>query len=76
MHVPEYFWYDPFDPADWAGFQLKKRHLPADRPKRQRADRAESQVFQIAWALLQTGMDAAQVNQIIGLSINSLTNLH
>jgi Uma2 family endonuclease len=23
MHVTEYFWYDPFDPADWAGFQLQ-----------------------------------------------------
>lgn len=23
MHVPEYFWYDPFNPQDWAGFQLR-----------------------------------------------------
>ncbi len=23
MHVSEYFWYDPFDPDDWAGFQLQ-----------------------------------------------------
>ena len=23
MHVPEYFWYDPFNPDDWAGFQLR-----------------------------------------------------
>lgn len=23
MHVPEYFWYDPFNPQDWAGFQLQ-----------------------------------------------------
>lgn len=22
MRVPEYFWYDPFDPADWRGFRL------------------------------------------------------
>ncbi|QZZ20050.1 Uma2 family endonuclease [Leptothermofonsia sichuanensis E412] len=22
MHVPEYFWYDPFNPEDWAGFRL------------------------------------------------------
>jgi len=22
MHVPESFWYDPFNPADWEGFQL------------------------------------------------------
>ncbi|MGJ3253467.1 MAG: Uma2 family endonuclease [Elainellaceae cyanobacterium] len=23
MHVPEYFWYDPFNPEDWAGFRLQ-----------------------------------------------------
>jgi Uma2 family endonuclease len=22
MRVPEYFWYDPFDPTDWRGFRL------------------------------------------------------
>jgi len=23
LRVPEYFWYDPFNPADWAGFYLQ-----------------------------------------------------
>lgn len=23
LHLPEYFWFDPFDPEDWAGFQLQ-----------------------------------------------------
>ena len=23
MHVPEYYWFDPFNPQDWAGFQLQ-----------------------------------------------------
>lgn len=23
MHVPEYFWFDPFNPNDWAGFTLQ-----------------------------------------------------
>jgi Uma2 family endonuclease len=23
LHVPEYFWYDPFNPNDWAGFRLQ-----------------------------------------------------
>lgn len=23
MRVPEYFWYDPFEPNDWAGFRLQ-----------------------------------------------------
>ncbi|MBZ8178788.1 Uma2 family endonuclease [Oscillatoria salina] len=25
MRVPEYFWYDPFNPDDWAGFALQNR---------------------------------------------------
>lgn len=23
LHVPEYFWYDPYNPEDWAGFRLQ-----------------------------------------------------
>jgi Uma2 family endonuclease len=23
LHVPEYFWFNPFDPEDWAGFHLE-----------------------------------------------------
>ncbi|MEB3177705.1 MAG: Uma2 family endonuclease [Nostocaceae cyanobacterium] len=25
MRVPEYFWYDPFNPNDWAGFSIQQR---------------------------------------------------
>lgn len=25
MRVPEYFWYDPFNPDDWAGFAIQNR---------------------------------------------------
>ncbi|QZZ20309.1 Uma2 family endonuclease [Leptothermofonsia sichuanensis E412] len=25
MRVPEYFWYDPFNPEDWAGFSIQQR---------------------------------------------------
>lgn len=25
MRVPEYFWYDPFNPEDWAGFAIEQR---------------------------------------------------
>jgi len=24
MRVPEYFWYDPFNPDDWAGFSIQQ----------------------------------------------------
>lgn len=37
MRVPEYFWYDPFNPEDWAGFQLQGsiyREIPMDDQKR------------------------------------------
>ncbi|MBC7971261.1 MAG: Uma2 family endonuclease [Verrucomicrobia bacterium] len=135
MHVPEYFWYDPFNPNDWAGFQLQGGGYQAILPneqghlvsqmlglalmrwqgdykgiealwlrwvqrdgtllltsaeqenqraerenqraeqERQRADRAESQVAQIARNLLQTGMTAAQVMQITGLSREQLETI-
>ncbi|MGF1522441.1 MAG: Uma2 family endonuclease [Leptolyngbyaceae cyanobacterium] len=37
MHVPEYFWYDPFNPDDWAGFQLRGgtyQEIPVDEQNR------------------------------------------
>ena len=35
MHVPEYFWYDPFNPDDWAGFQLQGGSYQAIVPNEQ-----------------------------------------
>jgi len=32
LRVPEYFWYDPFEPADWAGFRLQGEHYEAIQP--------------------------------------------
>ncbi|HEY9643201.1 MAG TPA: Uma2 family endonuclease [Coleofasciculaceae cyanobacterium] len=46
MHVPEYFWYDPFNPEDWAGFQLQGgayQDIPPDA-----AGRLISQVLGLA----------------------------
>ena len=31
MRVPEYFWYDPFNPDDWEGFSLQQRYQPLIR---------------------------------------------
>lgn len=35
LGVPEYFWYDPFNPKDWAGFAIAQRVyqplIPNDR---------------------------------------------
>jgi Uma2 family endonuclease len=142
LHVPEYFWYDPFNSEDWAGFQLQggayhpispdseerlisqvlqlalirwhglykgiettwlrwaqldgtllltaeeqerqragQEYQRAEQERqraeqeRQRAERAEAQVYQIAQNLLQAGMNAAQVAQLTGLTIEQVTTL-
>lgn len=35
MHVPEYFWYDPFNPQDFAGFRLQGSRYRAIAPNSQ-----------------------------------------
>jgi Uma2 family endonuclease len=45
LHVPEYFWYDPFDPDDWAGFQLQAGSYQPIVPDEQ--GRLVSQVLQL-----------------------------
>jgi len=35
MHVPEYYWFDPFNPQDWAGFQLQGGHYQPIVPNAQ-----------------------------------------
>ncbi len=36
MRVPEYFWYDPFNPDDWAGFSLQQSVYQRLIPNEQR----------------------------------------
>jgi len=37
LRVPEYFWYDPFNPEDWAGFYLKGgEYEPLERDRNNR----------------------------------------
>lgn len=35
MRVPEYFWYDPFNPEDWAGFTMQQGTYQAITPNPQ-----------------------------------------
>ncbi len=35
MRVPEYFWFDPFNPDDWAGFHLQNRVYQPIEPNQQ-----------------------------------------
>ncbi len=121
MHVPEYFWYDPFNPNDWAGFRLvgggyeaivlnEQEQLisqvlglalvrwqgsykgisttwirwayldgtllptPTEQ-EQQRAEKAETQVQQIARNLLQTELSIEQVAQLTGLSTEEISLL-
>jgi Uma2 family endonuclease len=59
MHVPEYFWYDPFNPQDLAGFQLQGRTyqpIPLDEQ-----GRLVSQVLALAlvrWQGTYLGVEA------------------
>jgi Uma2 family endonuclease len=46
LHVPEYFWYDPFNSQDWAGFQLQAGTYRPIAPDNQ--GQLVSQVLQLA----------------------------
>ncbi|HEY9652303.1 MAG TPA: Uma2 family endonuclease [Coleofasciculaceae cyanobacterium] len=35
MRVPDYFWYDPFNPDDWAGFSLQQGRYQPIKPNAQ-----------------------------------------
>ena len=58
MHVPEYFWYDPFDPNDWAGFRLQGGTYQDILPNAQ--NQMVSQVLDLAlvrWQGLYKGIE-------------------
>ncbi|PSN17738.1 hypothetical protein C7271_16140 [filamentous cyanobacterium CCP5] len=48
LHTPEYFWYDPFNPEDWAGFRLQGGTYQAIEPDS--SDRLISSVLDLALA--------------------------
>jgi Uma2 family endonuclease len=35
MHVPEFYWFDPFNPQDWAGFHLRSGQYHSTPPNAQ-----------------------------------------
>lgn len=121
MRVPEYFWFDPFNPEDFAGFHINsgvyepiafnsKNQLVSTvlnltlvrwqgnyrginttwlrwanldgelfptaqenaEQEKQRAEKAESQLRQIAVNLWQNGMSLEQVAQLTGLEVTEI----
>ena len=58
VHVPEYYWYDPFDPEDWAGFRsdgVDYRPLPRDSLGRMFSP--QLQLYLLRWRGVYRGVD-------------------
>ncbi|AFZ44294.1 protein of unknown function DUF820 [Halothece sp. PCC 7418] len=50
LRVPEYFWYDPFNPEDWAGFYLKGgEYEPLERDRNNRYISHELGLALVQW---------------------------
>ena len=50
LRVPEYFWYDPFNPEDWAGFYLKGgEYEPLERDRNNRYISYELGLALVQW---------------------------
>lgn len=50
LRVPEYFWYDPFHPEDWAGFYLKGgEYEPLERDRNNRYISYELGLALVQW---------------------------
>ncbi|MGI0480351.1 Uma2 family endonuclease [Geminocystis sp. CENA526] len=58
MRVPEYFWYDPFTPDDWAGFSLVKGvYQPLKLDEFDRYISEQLQLALVRWQGVYRGID-------------------
>ena len=58
MRVPEYFWYDPFDSDDWAGFSLVNgRYKPLKLDSQNRYISQQLQLALVRWKGVYRGVD-------------------
>lgn len=58
MRVPEYFWYDPFNPEDWAGFSLVKGvYQPLELDNQNRYFSEQLQLALVRWQGVYRGID-------------------
>ena len=59
VHVPEYYWYDPFDPDDWAGFRSDGvDYQPLPRDSSGRMFSPQLQLFLLRWRGVYRGVEA------------------
>jgi len=58
MRVPEYFWYDPFNPDDWEGFSLTKGvYQPLKLDEKKRYVSEQLQLALVRWRGVYRGID-------------------
>jgi Uma2 family endonuclease len=58
MRVPEYYWYDPFDSQDWAGFSLSNGvYQPLNLDSRNRYISKQLQLALVRWQGVYRGVD-------------------
>jgi Uma2 family endonuclease len=58
MRVPEYFWYDPFNPDDWVGFSLSKGvYQPLNLDAKNRYISEQLQLALVRWQGIYRGID-------------------
>ncbi|MGB3493779.1 MAG: Uma2 family endonuclease [Elainellaceae cyanobacterium] len=58
LHVPEYFWYDPDNPEDWAGFRLQGNAYMAIAPENERLESQSLRLSLIRWRGAFKGIEA------------------
>jgi Uma2 family endonuclease len=59
LRVPEYFWYDPFNPEDWAGFILRDGiYEPISLDAQQRLSSERLGLTLVRWQGLYKGVEA------------------
>ncbi len=59
VRVPEYFWYDPFNPEDWAGFSLEKGvYQPLNRDEKGRLISGHLGLALVRWQGNYKGVEA------------------
>ena len=59
LKVPEYYWFDPFNSEDWAGFELKlKKYRPIPRDAQNRLVSQELGLALVRWHGIYNGREA------------------
>ncbi|NJM11159.1 MAG: Uma2 family endonuclease [Synechococcaceae cyanobacterium SM1_2_3] len=59
LRIPEYYWYDPFNPDDWAGFRMNGReYQPLNLDESGRMVSQQMQLALLRWSGIYRGLKA------------------